>query len=145
MDPNTVGSADHSAPPSSYSHDVRWIFDADGVSSPYAYTIGLGFRPGRAYELACTTLPAEMACTVLNNAAAQLVTDLLDPAEGLVLDEVLVGYTVRLQRVEDTSRFTGMRALMGEQPPVWQVLWPDWRGHFPGAEHYSDDPHQSLM
>ncbi|MFG2133133.1 hypothetical protein ACGFNV_35885 [Streptomyces sp. NPDC048751] len=31
---------------------------------------------------------------MLNNAAAQFVTDSFDPAEGLELDDVLIGYTV---------------------------------------------------
>lgn len=127
------------------SHEVRWVFDADGDNPPFAYTMGLGARPGRAYELACTALPAEIACSVLNNAAAQLVTDLLDPVDGLELDDVLIGYTVRLRAVDDTSGFPGMRALLGEQPPVWQVLWPDVRGRFPGDEQHHDEPHQPLM
>ncbi|MFE1289697.1 DUF4262 domain-containing protein [Streptomyces sp. NPDC058751] len=128
-----------------HSHEVRWIFDADGEKPSFAYTMGLGARPGRAYELACTTLPAELACSVLNNAAAQLVTDLLDPFDGLELDDVLIGYTVRLRPVSDTSDFPGMRALLGEQPPVWQVLWPDRWGRFPGDTHCDDRPHQPLM
>ncbi|MYX26816.1 DUF4262 domain-containing protein [Streptomyces sp. SID8381] len=128
-----------------YSHEVRWIFDTDGSKPPFAYTVGLGARPGRPYELACAGLPAELACSVLNNAAEQLVTDRLDPAEGLELDDVLIGYTVRLRPVSDTSDFPGMCAPLGEQPPVWQVLWPDVRGRFPGDEDHRDDPHQPLL
>ncbi|MFG3132941.1 DUF4262 domain-containing protein [Streptomyces tendae] len=128
-----------------FSHDVLWVFDADGVAPSFAYTVGLGARPGRAYELACTTLPAETACTVLNNAAAQLVTDELDPVDGLELDDVLIGYTVRLRPVRNTSGFQGMRAHLGAQPPVWQVLWPDKWGRFPGDVHYDDEPRQPLL
>lgn len=127
------------------SHDVLWIFDADGDDPPFAYTVGLGVRPGRAYELACAALPAELACSVLNNAAAQLVTDLLDPVDGLELDDVLIGYTVRLRPVSDTSDFPGMRAALGAQPPVWQVLWPDRWGRFPGDMNHDEVPHQRLM
>lgn len=130
---------------SAHSHDVLWVFDADGDEPPFAYTVGLGARPGRAYELASTGLPAELACSVLNNAAAQLVTDQLDPADGLELDDVLIGYTVRLRPVDDTSDFPAMRALLGEQPPVWQVLWPDKWGRFPGDINHDDEPHQRLM
>lgn len=123
---------------SPYSHDVFWIFDADGVNQAFAYTAGLAARPGRAYELACTALPAELACAVLNNAAAQLVTDNAEPIEGLELDSVLEGLPVRLRRVQDTGEFKGMRARLGEQPPVWQVQFPDRRGRFPGHPRYDE-------
>ncbi|MEU3501591.1 DUF4262 domain-containing protein [Streptomyces hundungensis] len=134
---DTIVDTNSTTTPPGYSHDVLWIFDADGVSEAFAYTVGLGVRPGRAYELACTTLPAELACSVLNNAAAQLVTDDADPVEGLELDDVLEGLPVRLRRAQDTSEFTGIRARLGEQPPVWQVLFPDRRGRFPGDAQYN--------
>uniref|UniRef100_UPI003F4969C3 DUF4262 domain-containing protein n=1 Tax=Streptomyces sp. CA-136453 TaxID=3240050 RepID=UPI003F4969C3 len=123
--------------PAGYSHDVLWILDADGVNEAFAYTVGLGARPDRAYELACTTLPAELACAVLNNAAERLVTTNADPVEGLELDGVLDGLPVRLRRAQDTSEFNAMRARLGVQPLVWQVLFPDRRGRFPGDDLYS--------
>ncbi|MGI5517980.1 DUF4262 domain-containing protein [Streptomyces sp. CA-106131] len=129
---------------SAHSHDVLWISDPNGNDSPFAYTVGLGVRPGRAYELAITGTPAELACSILNNATEQLVTNGLEPADGLELDDVLIGYTVRLRPVEDTSNFPGMRAHLGFQPPVWQVLWPDPAGRFPGDDHHRDEPRQPL-
>lgn len=48
MGPITVSSAEHPSPIPAFSHEVRWIFDPDGVNSPFAYTMGLGARPGRA-------------------------------------------------------------------------------------------------
>ncbi|MFD9545724.1 DUF4262 domain-containing protein [Streptomyces sp. NPDC060022] len=125
-----------------------------GTSSPptsrptasFAYTVGLGARPGRAYELALTGLPAMLACTVLNNATEVLVTDALDPADGMELDDVLIGYTVRLRPVDDTSPLTGIRSELGVDVPVWQVLWPDARGAFPGdLGHDAGVPPQPLM
>ncbi|MFE7072616.1 DUF4262 domain-containing protein [Streptomyces sp. NPDC057620] len=130
---------------SPYSHDVLWIFDPEGKHDSFAYTVGLGVRTGRAYELACTGLPATLACQVLNNAAAQLVEDDTDPEDGTVLDGVLDGYTVRLRPVDDTSDFHQMRAHLGEQPPVWQVLWPDADGRFPGEPGFLHDLAQRHM
>lgn len=127
-------------------HAIRWVFDPDGMSPPFAYTVGLCDRPGRAYELALAGLPAEHSGMILNNTVDQLVLDAIDPAEGLDLDEVLVGYPVRLRQATDTSAFTGMRALYGHQPVVWQILVPDVDGYFPGDERYGEDPEaQPLM
>ncbi|MGW8688027.1 DUF4262 domain-containing protein [Streptomyces sp. NPDC055817] len=123
---------------SPYSHDVLWFFVPDGTSAPFAYTVGLAVLPGRAYELACTGLPAQLACEILNNAAEQLVEDGIDPEDGTVLDGVLIGYQVRLRRVDDPGEFRQMRAVLDEQPPVWQVLWPDPHGRFRGDPAYVD-------
>ncbi|WP_167163112.1 DUF4262 domain-containing protein [Streptomyces sp. MBT27] len=142
---DTTVADDSTARPPGYSHDILWIFDADGVNQAFAYTVGLAVRPGRAYELACTTLPAELARDVLNNAAAQLVADNADPAEGLELSEVLEGLPVRLRRVRESGEFKGMRARSGEQPPVWQVLFPDRRGRFPGHPRYDETLPQRLL
>lgn len=122
-----------------HSHDVLCIFDPEGKDPWFAYTVGLGTRPGRAYELALTGLPGEMACAVLNAAVAQLVTDDLDPADGMELDEVLIGYTARLRPVDDTSALKGIRAELGVDVPVWQVVWPNALGAFPGDPGYDDE------
>ncbi|MEV0487291.1 DUF4262 domain-containing protein [Streptomyces sp. NPDC050508] len=72
-------------------HTVRAIFDPDGKKPPFAYTVGLASRPGRSYELATFGLPNRFAHAVITCAAKQLTKDHLDPAEGLELDEVLLG------------------------------------------------------
>ncbi|MFE6185537.1 DUF4262 domain-containing protein [Streptomyces sp. NPDC056465] len=127
-----------------HSHDVLWIFDPEGKEPSFAYTVGLGVRPGQAYELALTGLPSDLACAILNGAVAQLVTDDLAPADGLELDDVLVGFKVRLRPVDDTSALKGIRAELGVDVPVWQVLWPDAWGRFPG-EGNVDEPRQALL
>lgn len=124
--------------PSGHSHDVLWVFDPTGDAAPFAYTVGLAVRAGRAYELACTGLPANLACAVLNNATEQLITNVLDPADGMSLDEVLTGYAVRLRPVGDPSALAGIRAELGRDVPVWQVLWPDRAGAFPRDPGYDD-------
>ncbi|MFG2408821.1 DUF4262 domain-containing protein [Streptomyces brevispora] len=125
-----------------HSHDVLWVFDPWGDGAPFAYTVGLSVRAGRAYELACTGLPADLACVVLNNTAEQLVVDDVDPVDGMPLTKVLIGYTVRLRPVDDPSTLAAIRTTLGEQPPVWQVLWPDAWGRFPGEPGHVDLPFQ---
>lgn len=131
--------------PNGHSHDVLWEFDPTDRAAPVGYTVGLGVRAGRAYELACTGLPADLTCAVLNNTAEQLITTRLDPADGLLLDEVLLGFTVRLRPVKHPGALAGIRAELGEQPPVWQVLWPDAWGSFPGERGHVDVPPQPFL
>ncbi|MGW7090022.1 DUF4262 domain-containing protein [Streptomyces sp. NPDC054871] len=122
-------------------HTVRYIFDPEGLETPFAYTVGLASRPGRSYELAVFGLPGRLAHSVITCAAEQLVNDHLDPADGMELDEVLQGgYLVRLRLATDTAKFTGARELAGPDVLVWQVLIPDKWGLFPGDRHYSDNP-----
>lgn len=121
------------------SYDILWTFDPAGGRSggPSAHTVGLADHPERGYELACTGLPAELACRVLGNAAEQLLADGLDPADGLILDEVLEDvYTVRLRAVSDTGKLNGINSEFGDRPPVWQVLWPDVMHRFPDEPGY---------
>ncbi|MET8717407.1 DUF4262 domain-containing protein [Streptomyces sp. NPDC004735] len=131
--------------PSGHSHDVLWVFDPTENDAPFAYTVGLGVRAGRAYELSCTGLPADLACAVLNNTAEQLIVDALDPEDGMDLDEVLTGYTVRLRPVDKPDALASIRTTLGTQPPVWQVLWPDAWGRFPGDPGHVDLPPQPLL
>lgn len=111
------------------------VHDVDGKEPPFAYSSGLARRPGRVYELACVGLAGPLAQVVIRRAADQLVRDLLDPGEGLELDQVVNGDRVRLRRVEDASRFSSN----GTAPtdPFWQILLPDAWGRFPGDMHYS--------
>ncbi|WP_030372413.1 DUF4262 domain-containing protein [Streptomyces rimosus] len=147
-DDNTNFALADPTSPTRFPHrvPVKWVFDPDGVEPPFAYSVGLAARPGRAYELATTGLPDRVAYAVITGAADQLVADGLDPADGMELDEVLEGgYVVRLWRVTDTSRCTAARAESGPDVAVWQVLVPDKWGHFPGDPHYAEADAQPLM
>lgn len=127
-------------------HTVKWVFDPDGIASPFAYTVGLAARPDHAYELATTGLPDRLAHAVITAAAEQLATGHLDPADGLELDQVLQGdYTVRLRRAADTTQCTGARAAHGDDVAVWQILTPDPRNLFPGDPDYAETIAQPLM
>ncbi|WP_399554010.1 DUF4262 domain-containing protein [Streptomyces anulatus] len=129
------------------SYDILWTLDPVGGDGSFAYTAGLADHPERGYELACTGLPAELACQVLGNAAEQLLADGLDPADELILDEVLEDvYTVRLRAVSNTSTLNGIHTEFGDRPPVWQVLWPDVMHRFPDEPGYLNPrAHQLLL
>ncbi|MYX26817.1 DUF4262 domain-containing protein [Streptomyces sp. SID8381] len=118
--------------------------DVDGKVPPYAYTVGRARRPGRAYELACTGVAGPLAQIIIRRAADQLVRDLLDPAEGLELDEVVNGDRVRLHQVQDAARLR--RDGAAPAVPFWQILLPDAWGLFPGDPHCSfSDEVQPLL
>ncbi|MFB6700242.1 DUF4262 domain-containing protein [Streptomyces rubiginosohelvolus] len=121
---------------SGHSYDIVWMTDQGG-RDPVAHTAGLADQGGRGYELACSGLPAELACSLLNSAAGQLDADGLDPADGLILDEALEDiYTVRLRPVSDLSHLDGIHGEFEARPPVWQVLWPDIMHRFPDEPGY---------
>ncbi|MCD9904559.1 DUF4262 domain-containing protein [Streptomyces sp. MT29] len=146
MNPKTKTTETRNPTTGGHSHDVLWIFDPAGGDPPFAYTVGLAVRPGAEYELACTGLPAELSCQVLASAVEQLHADGLDPAAGLVLDEVLEDvYTVRLHAVADTSKMRSIPAEFGERPPVWQVVWPDVMHRFPGEPGFVNHAPQPLL
>ncbi|MFF4276196.1 DUF4262 domain-containing protein [Streptomyces sp. NPDC001536] len=119
------------------------VHDVDGKETCFAYSVGLALRPGRAYELACTGLAGPLAQVVIRRAADQLVRDLLDPADGVELDQVVNGDKVRLRLAKDTSRFSDN----GSAPtgPFWQILLPDAWSRFPGDLHYADSDSQPLL
>ncbi|SEM77965.1 DUF4262 domain-containing protein [Streptacidiphilus jiangxiensis] len=101
----------------------------------FSYTTGLSERLG--FELALATMPYETALWILNTAATLLKDT---PAEGDRIEGVLGGgYTARLHRCADTSRFAMTRRIYGSDPDrgVWQVLVPDAAGLFPDEPGYN--------
>lgn len=136
---NVDGRAHTPAP----DFNVVAVHDMDGKEPFYAYTVGLARHPGRAYELACVGVAGPLAQVIIRRAAEQLGRDLLEPAEGLELDQVVNGDLVRLHRVRDTSRFSSNAA--APTGPFWQILLPDAFGRFPGDRLYPHDDAQPLL
>lgn len=115
---------------------VMWVPTPDGVKPSIAYTIGLGSRPGRAYEVAAFGLPLHLAYSMVLSVAERLVAHCQDPAEGLE-DGASGQYRVRLRRVQDTSGLEGVGSV-----PVWQVVASDKWGRFPDDPHHdASDPY----
>jgi hypothetical protein len=103
----------------------------------FSYTTGLSRRLG--FELALATMPFDTALWILNR-TAELIKD--TPREGDRVEGLLGGgYTARLHRCADLSRFTMTRRIYGGDPEggVWQVLVPDAAGLFPDEPGYNHD------
>jgi hypothetical protein len=122
-----------------HGHMVQFVGGSDDVPA-FAYTVGLTASDAHGYELALSGLDPDTARNVLNSAADALRDT--KPSDGLLMERVLVGYVVRLRRVdrEDAGRVTEfgtVRRLYGSVGDVWQVEYPDPAGLFPGQDGYS--------
>jgi hypothetical protein len=119
-----------------HGHLVQWeVGKEDGPT--LFYTVGLTVSSDHGFELALSgMLPPTTGQDILNNTARQLADK--EPAEGMFLDGVILNnYPVRLRTVAPERRFGWIAEIYGEQrAPVWQVLWPDQVGFFPGDPEY---------
>ncbi|MCG7523962.1 DUF4262 domain-containing protein [Streptomyces sp. OfavH-34-F] len=96
-----------------------------------AYTVGLHVSQG--YELAISGLPYEAACSVLNSLAARLLEQQAPPTQAMeVKGAAGGGYSLLLRRAESAAPFILVRTVYRLNPPVWQAVWPDREGRFPG-------------
>ncbi len=102
-----------------------------GTDTPVAYTVGL--CETRGYELAVSGLPARTAMVVLNR-LAEVMANAGAPCEGGEIGDALAdGYPLRLrQAIRSNVEFGLIERLYGRPFPVWQALWPDVEGAFPG-------------
>lgn len=126
-----------------HGHMVCYV----GDNPPFAYTVGLTASKDHGYELALSGLGYDTARNVLN-AAADALRD-TKPSEGLLMERVLVGYVVRLRRVDlqaenRATEFGTVRRVYGDVGTVWQVEYPDPKGRFPGQDGYSLTVQRSL-
>lgn len=111
-----------------------------GDDPPFAYTVGLTASEDHGYELALSGLGHDTARNVLN-AAADALRD-TKPSEGLLMERVLVGYVVRLRRVDlqaenRATEFGTVRRVYGTVGTMWQIEYPDHKGRFHGQHGYS--------
>ncbi|MFF7987756.1 DUF4262 domain-containing protein [Streptomyces sp. NPDC007901] len=103
---------------------------------PFAYSIGLHTRPDRGYELAVSGLNAEMSHGLLNVLATVLADGGFAPRDGLEVGGVLQdGLALQLRPVSRPEELGIIHATYGITPPVWQAVWPDQHGRFPGDAH----------
>jgi hypothetical protein len=124
-----------------YGHAVQYVLDdrerggQDGP--PFAYTIGLHTQPGRDYELALSALDPERAAGLLNDLAAHLAEHHLTPTEGMAVPGLLHGgLNLLLRRVSRPDELVLIDGMYSITPPVWQALWPDPHGRYPGDPGY---------
>ncbi len=103
-------------------------------AAPYGYTVGLHETDG--YELAVCGLDATTTAAVLHNLSEQLRGEAVRPAADLRVPGIIAGYDLKLRQVQDPAAFGIVGALFGFDPPAWQAVWPDSKGHFPGDDDY---------
>ncbi|MQS17451.1 DUF4262 domain-containing protein [Streptomyces kaniharaensis] len=96
-----------------------------------AYTVGLHVH--RGYELAVSGLDYEMSCSALNSLAVRLLEQQTPPTPDMeVRGAVGGGYPLRLRQAGSALPFVLVRTIYRRNPPVWQAVWPDREGRFPG-------------
>ncbi|MFJ3779803.1 DUF4262 domain-containing protein [Streptomyces sp. NPDC090075] len=117
-----------------HGYAVQYVHSDPATGArPFAYTIGMHRRPNCGYELAVSGLPAETSHGLLNVLAATLTNGGLDPADGLEILGVLQdGLALQLRPVGCTEDLGVIHAVYGNAPLVWQAIWPDQHGRFPG-------------
>lgn len=109
------------------------VFDPDGETTPFTYTIGLAAHGGAEYLMA--GIDPRQAGGVLNGLGDKLAHGWRP--QGEVVDEVLGGgYRVRLVEMTDENEAHQARnwwADRGEAPVrIVQLVFPDPAGHLPG-------------
>ena len=121
-------------------------FTVDYVPGPgdpeiwFTYTIGLTKSLGWP-EMICFGLDEQRRLGVLRDTIAECWEQQVRPQDGLELDRVLQGATVRLKRLDDLSGpyfamadWYAQHSGTATVPERLQVMWPDRDGRFP------DDP-----
>ncbi|MFE3560178.1 DUF4262 domain-containing protein [Streptomyces sp. NPDC059193] len=117
----------------------------DRRSAPFSYTVGLHELHG--YELVMVGADNQ----VMNGLIHSLVERFADsagPDPEVLLDGFLVGgFGLRMRLVQSLEPFSLLRAVYGPDvcPPIWQAVWPDPEGRFPGDAGYSMARAQPLL
>lgn len=114
---------------------VVGVFDAN---PPFSYTVGLTDQGWPEFIL--PGLNPKTATGVINDAVKRL-SEIGPPIEGMILDQVVRDYPVRLRPISDEQRDEYMRVAMarqvrvhGPEPRALQIVYPDAEGRWP------DDP-----
>jgi hypothetical protein len=120
-----------------YGHAVQYVLDDVETGAPsFAYTVGLHVDSERGYELAVSGLPPNVSVGLLNELAIALAGRHV--AEGLEVHDLLQdGVALHLRQVTRPEGLTIIHAFYNAIPPVWQALWPDRGGHYPGETGYT--------
>ncbi|MET7931574.1 DUF4262 domain-containing protein [Streptomyces sp. NPDC005349] len=108
------------------------------MTEPFAYTAGYSETGPHGVELLATGPPAELSQPILNSAVQALTEGGTPPVDGMLHEDVLHGYHVRLRPVQDTQQLARVHALYGPGIPAWQVLIADFLERCPGDPEYVD-------
>ena len=121
--------------------DVGWsvqlVKAGDAPGEPaFAYTIGLHHSFGHP-ELIILGQPTEVMHTVLNEIGERIIKRGARFEAGDTLEEVIASYPVRLREVVSRDSFEAhvgyaLSFYSGKPFRLFQVVWPDKEGRFPG-------------
>lgn len=102
-------------------------------AAPYGYTVGLHETHG--YELVVCGLDASTTAVVLRRLSEHLRDQDVEPVADLRVPGIIAGgYDLKLRPVQNLDGLGIVGALYGYEPPAWQAVWPDVKGHFPGGD-----------
>lgn len=114
-----------------------WVFDPDGESPSFAYTIGFKATFGRP-ETVVVGLPEGTSEGVLSSVCAELESG-ASFSDGDVSDDVLEAFSVRFMAVSEdflSNTLTQATEFYGGQNfEALQLYWPDGDGNFPGDKN----------
>lgn len=114
----------------------------DDPVPPFGYTVGL--RGLDHPELLITGVGAAMGHAILGGLVDRVKVG-EEFEDGQEVDQVLVGYKVRMRAVPAPGYPLNMaRAYYDSDVPALQVVWPDVEHRFPGDDGYDDSVAQPL-
>lgn len=117
-----------------------WMVQAVGASDSepaFCYTVGLSDYDHP--ELILFGLPFETAAHLLND-LGERVRGAVTLADGMVLDDLLKGYSVYLMEVTNPDGHLTVAQAYAEGPvKALQVVWPDTEHHFPWDPGYPEE------
>lgn len=117
---------------------IQGVFGTADDPGSFSYTAGL---TGTGHpELFIDTLAPNQAGGILNAVARLVRDDKLTPRQGEQFDaEYSCPFAWHGPIDADEAEVNTTRSIYGRDITVWQVLWPDTEGRFPGADGYDDD------
>jgi Domain of unknown function (DUF4262) len=127
---------------------VQLIPEGGDGEPAFAYSVGLHKTVG-AGELIVLGLGLDSMGAMINRLGDKLRAG-ERPRPGEDIDEILEGFPVRLRRVatrQDERAHVGYALWFngGADFPLWQVLWPDREGRFPGEPGCTVERWQPLL
>lgn len=111
-----------------------WTVYSAALQSPLSYTLGL-WREQELPELLMLGVPVPTARVLLNQSAELLVRGEFRLEEGVNVLNIAKNLPVRFRPLTDeqVQRHLSLAIAINKSVPrVWQLVWPDREGRFPG-------------
>lgn len=118
---------------------ISYVFDPDGVSAPYGYTIGLTEHGDGCPEFILTGLDIELTSIFLNSMAERVLSRGQRFAHGQTVDDLVAERSVLIVAgpATDALHPGALYSHYGDAFTLQQVVWPDPAGRFPWDDGYT--------